>query len=107
MLSAQLQIVCRRCKHWYIYEKQDVKWREFLQPLERQTDLAFWRVELECGQSNCESRTQWHTLVDSALAPDEVRAVVNSGEPPISCANHHPLVVAETKILQVNGVFEV
>ena len=102
----QIRIVCHTCKHWYVYQQVDVKWRPFQVPLERQTDLAFWRVELECGRSNCASRTIWHMLTSSTLTGDEVVAAVKHGEPPIMCAARHVLA-PHTTVVSARRVYSV
>jgi len=92
----QLRLICRECDHWYVYEKKDVQWASFSSPLSDYSGLDFWCVELECGEPDCKSRTQWHVLDNSQMSESELLQFTLRADPVVVCENGHPLSISGT-----------
>jgi hypothetical protein len=93
----QLRLICRECDHWYVYEKKDVQWAPFTNPLADHPGLDFWRADLECAEPNCNSRTQWHVLDNSQMSETELFEFVLRADPVVVCENGHPLSISGAK----------
>ncbi len=92
----QIRLICRDCDHWYVYEKSDVQWAPFSNPLAEQSNLDFWVTELECGEANCQSRTRWYVLDNSQMSETEMLEFVLRADPVVVCENNHPLSISGT-----------
>jgi hypothetical protein len=90
----QLRLICRECDHWYIYERADVQWAPFSSPLAEYSGLDFQRVELECAEPGCGSRTRWHVLDNSQLSESELQEFVLRADPVVVCENGHSLSIS-------------
>jgi len=93
----QLRLICRECDHWYIYEKSDVQWAPYSNPLAEQSGLDFCCAELECAEPGCQSRTRWHVLDNNQMSETELREFVLRADPVVVCENGHPLSISGTK----------
>jgi len=93
----QSRIICRECDHWYVYQKPDIQWATVTAPLADQGNLNFWRVELECGEPGCQSRTQWHVLDNIDLSETEISEFVLRADPVVVCENDHPFAISGIK----------
>lgn len=93
----QLRLICRECDHWYVYQKKDVHWAPYSEPLAEQSGLDFVCTELECGEPGCDSRTRWHVLDNSQLSESDMLDFVLRADPVIVCENGHPLSISGTK----------
>jgi len=103
----RITLVCSRCNRQGDYVRANVGWLRRETPLEDDTRLAFWKVELQCAHEYCESRRTFHTLVDSSATWEKVLAVVRTAEPPIVCDARHSLAGPRTVVLFLQQVYSV
>jgi hypothetical protein len=86
----QLRLICHGCDHWYVYEKQDVEWKDLMH-VWADIGLDFWCVELQCGEPNCDSCTKWYATDANALSESEIIEFVMRADPIPICGNGHSL----------------
>jgi hypothetical protein len=108
----QITVVCPSCSRQVECGtgesgKTKVDWLHRKIPLECQSDLVFWKVELQCAHEDCESRAILHTEANSAAKWGEVIAAVRRAEPPLVCTNKHSLVDPRTIVLFLRRVHSV
>jgi hypothetical protein len=103
----QLRLICRECDHWYVYDINDVQWTPFTNVLADQPGLDFWRVDLECAEPGCTSRTHWHVLDNSQMSETELQEFVLRADPVVVCENGHPLSISGTASSSVQKVASV
>jgi hypothetical protein len=103
----RLRLICRECDHWYVYEEKDIEWAPFTNPLAEHSGLHFWRAELECGEPDCHSRTQWHVLDNSQMSETELLEFVLRADPVVVCENGHPLSISRTATSSAHKVSSV
>jgi hypothetical protein len=95
-----LHVVCRECRHWYVYSALDAEWGGYPTPpqLMVHDGPIYWTVEITCGVPGCDSLTRWQIRDDQGKLAADVANLVLTATPMIVCQQGHSLLGEESKI---------